>query len=305
MLATLVLGMSLWLDAPAHADPPESPTPEQAQALFEAGAWAQAAEALEALVGVDETDGATWFRLAFALYKINAIPEASAAWQRALDLDFYPMVSAYNVAASRALLGDVEGAITYLERAVALGFSDPELMRTDSDFASVRQHARFASLIEQAERNARPCMYDARFRAFDFWVGDWVVRDASGQKVGSDRVKQAENGCAITAQWTDQFGRTGTSLTYFDPARDLWVQTRVGAGGHFVQAEGRLERSGAMILAGDLTLANGDSRQVRTIWTPRSDGTLRMKVERSDDGGRTWTPSFEGLYERRSMYGRD
>lgn len=305
MLQSLMLGISLAVTGPALAAPPETPTPEEAEELFQSENWGEAAEAFEALASADPRDGGAWFKLGFALYKAGEMTDAAEAWQRALELDYYPMISAYNVAAAKAILGDVEGAFKQLERAVDLGFSDPELMRSDADFVGIRHDPRFAALVEQAERNARPCMYDSRFRAFDFWVGEWIVRDNAGKKVGSDRVKQAENGCALTAQWTDQFGRTLTSLTWFDPKREKWVQTRIGAGGHFVQAEGKMDRNGAMVLEGDLVLVDGDTRKVRTTWVPRPDGTVRVTVERSDDVGRTWLTTFEGHYERRDLYGRD
>ena len=79
----------------------------------------------------------------------------------------------------------------------------------------------------------------------------------------------------------------------------------MSAGGSFVQAEGGLDGNGAMVLEGDLVLTGGDSHKVRTTWTPRPDGTLSMKVERSDDAGRTWLTTFEGFYERRDLYGQE
>jgi len=303
MIQSLILGIGLLFGGVALADPQVTPTAEEADSLFQAESWAAAAAAYQALITANPRDGSAWFRLGYARYKQRDVQDAAKAWQQALDLHYYPTVSAYNIAAAKALQGDSEGAFTLLDKAIHLGFAEPEVLRTDPDFTSLRSDPRFARRIEQAEHNARPCMYDTRFRAFDFWVGDWVVRDAQGQKVGSDRVKQAENGCAITAQWTDHFGRTGTSLTWFDPRRGHWEQTRVGAAGTFVRAEGDLDDKGRMVLEGDLVVTKGDAHKVRTTWTPRSDGTLSMKVQRSDDGGRTWLTTFQGFYERRDLYG--
>jgi tetratricopeptide (TPR) repeat protein len=301
----LLLGLALAFAPAAFAEPPQTPTPEQAEALFQAEDWAEAAAAFGALVAADPNDGGSWFKLGFALYKSGEIAESAQAWQRALELGFFPMISAYNVAAAKALLGDPEGAFALLDKAIAAGFNDPEILRTDPDFLALRGDPRFAALIEQAEHNARPCMYDAKYRAFDFWIGEWVVRDEKGGKVASDRVKQAESGCAIVGLWTDQFGHTGTSLTWFDPRTQKWRQTRVSATGTFIDSSGNLDRRGAMVMDGDLVTTSGHTGKVKTSWEPRADGTVRLLVQQSDDGGKTWITAVDATYERRDLYGGD
>jgi len=305
MSRRLLLGLCLWIAPVAIAAPPETPTPELAEALFQAEDWAEAAEAYSALVAIDPRDGGSWFKLGFALYKQGDIAESAEAWEQALALGFYPMVSAYNVAAAKALLGDYDAAFTLLDKALEAGFNDPEILRTDPDFLMLRGDARFAALVEQAEHNARPCMYDARYRGFDFLVGEWVVRDAKGGKVASDRVKQAENGCALVGLWTDQFGHTGTSLTWFDARSQKWRQTRVSATGMFIDASGNLDRRGAMVMEGDAVSTTASTSRVRTTWEPRPDATLRLFVQESSDGGRTWVTLVDAVYERRDLYGQD
>jgi len=302
----LLLGLCLWFAPMAiAAPPPETPTPELAESLFRAEDWAAAAEAYTSLVAIDAKDGGSWFKLGFALYKQGEIAEAADAWERALALRFFPMVSAYNVAAAKALLGDYTAAYDYLDQALAAGFNDPEILRTDPDFLMLRGDARFAALIEQAEHNARPCMYDARFRGFDFLVGEWVVRDTGGGKVASDRVKQAENGCALVGLWTDQFGQTGTALMWFDVRSQKWRQTRISATGAFIESSGNLDRRGAMVMEGDMVTTTARVSRVRTTWEPQPDATLRLRVEQSDDSGRTWFTIVDTVYERRDLYGRD
>lgn len=305
MTCRLLLGLCLLFAPVARAAPPETPTLEEAEALFQAESWAEAAEAYAALVTADPNDGGAWFKLGFALYRGGDLQNAGDAWQRALELGFFPMVSAYNVAAAKALLGDTEGAFAYLDKAIGAGFNDPEILRTDPDFVALRADPRFATLVEQAEHNARPCMYDARYRGFDFLVGEWVVRDDQGGKVASDRVKQTENGCAIMGLWTDQFGHTGTSLTWFDPRTQKWRQTRISATGNFIDASGSLDRKGAMVMEGDLVTTNAHTSKVRTTWEPRADGTIRLLVQQSEDGGRTWLTAVDAIYVRRDLYGRD
>ena len=51
------------------------------------------------------------------------------------------------------LQGDRTTALQRLETAVALGYADPDSLGTDSDFESLRQDPRFASLVGRAQRN--------------------------------------------------------------------------------------------------------------------------------------------------------
>ena len=43
-----------------------------------------------------------------------------------------------------------------------------------------------------------------------------------------------------------------------------------------------------------------DGRELldRTTLTPQDDGSVRQLIEASDDGGRNWTPTFDGIYRR-------
>src|SRR3982751_4856124 len=49
-------------------------------------------------------------------------------------------------------------------------------------------------------------------RQFDFWLGDWDVRDATGKLVGRNRITRVQGGCALEEQWSGNGGVTGSSL---------------------------------------------------------------------------------------------
>lgn len=58
----------------------------------------------------------------------------------------------YNLSCSLALVGRVEEALAELERAVELGYDDPDQMAADPDLAALRSHARFQALLERLRR---------------------------------------------------------------------------------------------------------------------------------------------------------
>ena len=145
---------------------------------------------------------------------------------------------------------------------------------------------------------AEPTCTGEDFDAFDFWVGSWQVSLADGTVVGENRIERRDKGCVIIELWTSARGTTGTSLNYYDVARNQWVQVWGGAGGNQIVIAGG-PADGSMVLTGTLTrVSDGSSKPFRGIWTPLEDGRVRQFFEQSDDEGATWTPWFEGFYER-------
>ena len=47
---------------------------------------------------------------------------------------------------------------------------------------------------------------------FDFWVGEWDVKNAQGQPAGQSSVLRLLEGCALYENWTDMQGGGGKSL---------------------------------------------------------------------------------------------
>jgi len=61
----------------------------------------------------------------------------------------------YNLACSLALLGRRAPALESLERAVELGYADPEYLLEDDDLKSLREEPRFAELVSRLERSQK------------------------------------------------------------------------------------------------------------------------------------------------------
>src|SRR5262245_43236045 len=72
-----------------------------------------------------------------------------------------------------------------------------------------------------------PCS-QPQFRQFDFWVGEWEVKDPDGKVVGQNSVTSRELGCVVVEQWKSSQGATGMSMNYFDPLSGQWTQKWVG-----------------------------------------------------------------------------
>ncbi len=140
------------------------------------------------------------------------------------------------------------------------------------------------------------CEGDA-YRAFDFWVGDWIVTDPAGTEQGSNTITSEENGCLLVERWTSATGSTGQSYNYYNPERGTWRQVWVSAGG-VIDYEGGLTETGSMKLVGEIVNRNGTSAPFTGEWTPNEDGTVTQHFEQQDTETGEWSVWFTGIYTR-------
>jgi hypothetical protein len=136
-------------------------------------------------------------------------------------------------------------------------------------------------------------------RQFDFWLGEWDVRDPAGKLVGRNHITSLHQGCVLLENYRAG-AFSGSSLNVYDADRRKWHQTWVDSGGSLLVIEGGLD-DGRMILAGEtLDAAKAGSLVANRItWTPLPDGRVRQLWESSTDNGATWTTAFDGFYAKR------
>lgn len=142
-----------------------------------------------------------------------------------------------------------------------------------------------------------PACAAAPFRAFDFWIGTWDVRDTTGTINARSVITRRNGGCTIHEDYTTRTGYTGQSINAYDATRQRWHQTWSDIGGLVLYLDGRSPESGVMQLEGTRRDQRGEVMD-RITWSRLPDGRVRQLWENSRDGGRTWTQSFNGFYER-------
>ncbi len=146
---------------------------------------------------------------------------------------------------------------------------------------------------------AKPCA-GPEYRQFDFWIGQWDVYGAKGQKVGENRIDLFGDGCALLENWTGSSGVTGKSLNMYDATDQQWHQYWVDSSGSRLMLDGKFA-DGKMVLASSTPdpAKPGVSVHQRITWTPHADGSVRQLWESSSDSGKTWTVAFDGKYVKR------
>jgi hypothetical protein len=104
---------------------------------------------------------------------------------------------------------------------------------------------------------AQPCLADARYRQFDFWLGDWDVTAANGQGGSTNQITAGLDGCLVSENWTAANGIRGRSINAYDADLQQWHQTWVSSipAGH-LRMGGGLEAD-TMVLLGKRVTATG------------------------------------------------
>lgn len=151
-----------------------------------------------------------------------------------------------------------------------------------------------------ASNRPRGCT-DSRYRQFNFWVGRWEVQDPSGV-VGTNRVRSALAGCAVTEEWIASNGFPGRSLNSYDAETNAWHQFWVDGGAGSLMLEGGATPSGGMMLSQTRPIRfNGPLATDRLEWKRQEGGRVLQTWDQSTDQGATFQRLFEGTYIRSGL----
>lgn len=279
---------------PAPTQP--APTVQEAQALFTAQKYKEAAEAYARIVEAQPDNAGAWFQLGYCLHVTGELERAIPAHTRAAELapkgQQQHFLALFNLGCAHALRGETDQAFAALMRAVEGGFHTPaniQHVAQDTDLDSLRADARFAEFVDAMRFKSR----DEALRRFDFWIGSWDVYNEGGTLVGRNRIEPIEGGLILMEHWTNARGVGGSSMNYYEPVSRVWKQV-------WIDSEGVLETSGtwqdgAMRFRGERKLRNGQTRQHRMTFTPMEGSRIRQFIEESDDG-EAWTVYFDAIY---------
>jgi hypothetical protein len=125
----------------------------------------------------------------------------------------------------------------------------------------------------------QPCLADARFRQFDFWLGKWRARPAANPTAPgvASRISSVLDGCVISESWGGPV--RGRSINTYDPDDGQWHQTWVsGAPGGHLRLSGGLQGTD-MVMAGVRTQLNGVEWHDSYRWTPQGPDQLTQSFE--------------------------
>jgi hypothetical protein len=144
---------------------------------------------------------------------------------------------------------------------------------------------------------ATPCG-GTEFHQFDFWLGDWDAYDAGDptKVVARNHVTPMLGGCAVREVYQQTDGLVGESFSAYDASRGRWHQSWVTNRGTLLLLDGGLNGD-RMTLTASQNSPGGTESLLRGVWH-REGSDVRETVDRSTDGGKTWSLVFDIVFRR-------
>jgi Tfp pilus assembly protein PilF len=270
-----------------------------AEELFQQQDWPKAIKAFQALAAQEPTNGRVWNRLGMSYFGQANYQQAVEALLKAEALGHNPTVM-YNLACAYARLNDKEKAFEWLNQTVQRGFRQAQMLENDKDLASLRGDSRFNSLLETMKANAQPCTKIPEARQFDFWLGEWDVKNTLGQQAGQSSIQLILGQCVLLENWTNAGGGSGKSFNVFNRQTRQWHQTWVDDQGSFTEYKQGEYKDGKLSFLAEQAGPNGQKQWQRMTFFNLSPERVRQLGETSSDDGKTWQISFDLLYQRKS-----
>ncbi|MEO7082889.1 MAG: hypothetical protein ABI442_18595 [Gemmatimonadaceae bacterium] len=303
VIASVFSLFALQLSAQPTTAQPSAADLQRAAAFFNASDWQHSLDAYSTLAKKFPTHALSVFRTGVSLVEVGRATEGEARLREGERLGAPPANAAFRLAEALAEQHQSDAAIEELMRASSAFFGvTPATLATDPHFASLKTHVKWPAVLGAFDALVRPCMHDARFREFDFWVGDWDVAPVAGSTggpPGRNTITLEDDGCIVMEHWSAG-PSTGQSFNLFDRSVGKWRQTWVdNSGGQHDYRGGLVD--GNMVLIGDTPAPNGALGRIPTRLTlfHISRDSVRQFSEVSADGGHTWTVSYNLLYVRR------
>lgn len=286
--------------AVTHAQTPigSAVTPEMRTAAndaYQKQDWKTAAVSYERIVKAEDKNAGARYRYGIVLLNLDRNAEALANFESAFAIS-PNAVFALALARAHSRVPNKEKMYEVLERSLTLGGIAPESLAAEKDFASVKTEQRFVDLVKRSDVTVNPCKARPEFRQFDFWIGEWLPKNAQGVTVGTSSIQLILGSCIIFENWETPVS-AGKSFNLFDTRDGKWHQTWVDAKGFSTHYVGGLV-DGKMVLDSE-SVQNGKKTTARMTFSKLPNGDVRQHGENSTDEGKTWTTTFDFIYVRK------
>ena len=196
-----------------------------------------------------------------------------------------------------AQTGQTNEALNIVGKLVGEGFSNYQLI-SQEEFAPLRDMPRFQAYQDSIHQRSFPCLYDANYTHFDFWVGEWEVF-VGETKAGENVITKQDGGCALLEQYTTARDYVGQSYNYYDPVDSLWKQIWIDhTRGIMNYVESERKPGYLQFISTDKSYPAGYAN-LRMTFSKNEDGSVRQHIESQDAEG-NWQTSFDGRYVRKA-----
>ncbi len=142
-----------------------------------------------------------------------------------------------------------------------------------------------------------PCCSEP-YSAFDFWIGQWDVKDPSGKALGSNIIIKDLDQCILKESWTNSNGTfKGQSTNFYNREAGIWEQLWIDNSGSHLKLTGTAGPAKMTLSSEAFHGEDGREYFHRITWTHQADGTVRQLWE-VVSGTTVERVEFEGIYRK-------
>ena len=297
-ISTIIFALVISL--PAFAQTTNDATAElkqEANDFYQKQDWQKSANAYQKIVKLEAANVGARYRLGVSLLNLGKSAEAQTHLENVFNAS-PNAVFALALARVYARSGNKEKAFEIIDKSTTLGGIAPETLTGEKDFAALKNEPRFKDLVQKSDLAVNPCKAKPEFRQFDFWIGEWNVKNPQGLTVGSSSVQLILGSCIIFENWSSATGSNGKSFNIYDTNDGRWHQTWVDDKGTFTHYIGEYS-DGKLVYLAD-SISNNQKTKLRMTFTKLPNGDVRQFGESSNDDGKTWTTGYDLTYSRKN-----
>ena len=267
-------------------------TESLANSAFARKDWEAAAMHYQTVVENHPENGFAWFRLGYALHTDGRYQEAIAAHRQAANFPKGKHIAMYNWACALSCLEQYDEALEKLSEAIESGFYSYKILKDDADWDGLKDDPRFTAMLHKlAGQGIDP------YRQFDFYIGNWEVRNTGGRRVGTSEITSDAKGYLISGKWQGTDKTSGTSVSFYDPGDEVWKQTWVDGNGKVTRLDGTF-KDGEMVFEGTALDRDDNKEWVKVTIEPVVSGQIKKTVYKKDCEDEQWQKDQVVFYKQ-------
>lgn len=268
----------------------------QANTFFTSQDWPNVVTSYQSIAKREPQNFNARMRAGIGLLNQSKTNEAIKQLEESVALGANPMALFY-LASAYAKANQSEESFDALSKSLAAGFSTLALFENDPNLASLKNQPRYNEFHTKLLQKVYPCRYTAESRLFDFWIGEWDVKNTSGNHAGKSSVQLMLGDCVIFENWTSAAPQnySGKSFNLYNSSTKKWMQTWVDDKGSVIEFINGEYKDNKLTF---VTLPNAQNQITRLTFHNLEPGRVRQHFEVTSDNGKTWTTTTDLYYQR-------
>ncbi len=269
---------------------------QQANKLFTELNWKESLKAYETIVKAEPQNWNAKMRMAVSLTELGRQKEALPLLEEANKLG-KNFLTKYYLSSAYARDANKEQAFMWLDSALTAGFAQLTVFERDAGFNALKNDKRYAAAHDRLLKSVYPCRYLSEARQFDFWIGEWDVKNTQGQPAGKSKIDLILSDCIIYENWTSALPNiySGKSFNLYNGVTKKWMQTWVDdKGGVLEFLDGEYKDNKLTFV----TRPGANNQITRLTFFNLNPNLVRQLFEVTNDDGKTWTTTTDLYYNR-------